>query len=277
MNQPYSRLYPSLNRHPMCSNQSLSANRWMALLILTALCINACTQTKVATGKSKEQSVPLNMETDYRMKGVDLVATGNQPVDWRLEMDFDKEFRFMTKQADSMVTTAVKPVFDSYENKDVFRVNVNKGTMEINIYRDRCKNQGKQMFRVTVKTPDALYTGCYTYLGNSMLQGNWNLELIDEKPVSDFSPASTPTISINLASGNMKGFDGCNTISAPLTVQGDRLLFGPLLSTKKFCEGNKTGDIFIRWISDRLVNYSLSDEILTLYLGNDSRMVFRRG
>ena len=117
-----------------------------------------------------------------------------------------------------MVTTAVKPVFDSYENK-MFRVNVDKGTMEINIYRERCKNQGKQMFRVTVKTPDALYMGCYTYLGNSMLQGNWNLELIDEKPVSDFSPASTPTISINLASGNMKGYDGCNTISAPLTVQ----------------------------------------------------------
>ena len=42
-----------------------------------------------------------------------------------------------------MVTTAVKPVFDSYENKDVFRVNVDKGTMEINIYQEHCKNQGK--------------------------------------------------------------------------------------------------------------------------------------
>ena len=69
------------------------------------------------------------------------------------------------------------------------------------------------MFRVTVKTPDALY-GMLYYLGNSMLQGNWNLELIDEKPVSDFSPASTPTISINLASGNMKAMTDA-TRSAP--------------------------------------------------------------
>lgn len=45
-----------------------------------------------------------------RLSGVDLIATGDQPVSWRLEMDFDKEFRFMNAHADSLVTTAVKPV-----------------------------------------------------------------------------------------------------------------------------------------------------------------------
>lgn len=90
------------------------------------------------------------------------------------------------------------------------------------------------------------------------------------------SVGQTPTISIDLSTGKMKGFDGCNTINTDLSVQGDRLLFAPLLSTKKFCDGNKTGEIFIRWVSDRLVNYTLTDEILTLYLGNDSRLVFRR-
>lgn len=210
------------------------------------------------------------------MKGVDLVAIGEQPVNWRLEMDFDKEFRLMNSRGDSLVVSAVKPVYHEDAKVYIYKANMTQGIIEIHLYKELCKNRGKELFRAEVKTPDQLYLGCYQYQENKGLHGTWELEMIDDKPVTEYAPASTPAINIDLSLNKMTGFDGCNTISASLQIQGDRILFAPLMSTKKFCENNQTGEIFIRWISDRLVNYTLTDEILTLNLGNDSRLTFRR-
>lgn len=244
-----------------------------SLLLIMIAYLGAChvqskqPRTQKGLDKSAEPSARV-------IAGTDLLASGETPVMWRIEMDFEKEFRFVTANGDSLVTTAVSPFVDESEKKDIYKVNCTTGPMVIDIFHKNCSSGGMQ---AEVRVNRITYKGCASYMENRSLAGNWELEMIDDKPVTDYTPtAPYPNLQIDNSLTKMNGFDGCNTISSSVRAEGDRIRFGPILSTKKFCAHHEAGDMIIRWVSDKLVRYTVSPDILTLYLGNDGRMVFRK-
>jgi heat shock protein HslJ len=51
-----------------------------------------------------------------------------------------------------------------------------------------------------------------------------------------FAGARPPTLRLDSKEGRASGFAGCNRFSGSYQLAGDRLTFGPLLSTKMACE-----------------------------------------
>jgi len=50
------------------------------------------------------------------------------------------------------------------------------------------------------------------------------------------SPKLDTTISMSFGEGIVKGFSGCNTFRASYTVDGNRIAFGPIATTRRTCE-----------------------------------------
>lgn len=212
--------------------------------------------------------------------GTDLVAFGDQPQPWRLEMDFDREFRFVSSSGDSMVTSSVKPVVDPATRRQKFSVNSTKGAMEISLFDENCRVAGSRQLgrKCEVLIAQTRYTGCAAYQSNQGLAGKWVLEKIDDTNITTPGNAADmiPYLLFDKSLTKMDGLDGCNRMSSSLSVEGDFIRFGNIASTKKFCQGVTTDEVFRKWISGKLVGFNLNEEILQLYLGNDSRLVFRR-
>ena len=71
------------------------------------------------------------------------------------------------------------------------------------------------------------------------------------------------------------GFAGCNRYSAPYTIAGDSLGFGPAISTKMACaEGDSLERAYLAIIPD-VTGYQATDSTLTLTGSSGALAVFR--
>jgi len=63
------------------------------------------------------------------------------------------------------------------------------------------------------------------------LQGNWHIEVIQDKSVIDRSPAHLSFHPENKLSGSAS----CNNLSSSYTVKGSSLAIGPIATTRRMC------------------------------------------
>ena len=90
--------------------------------------------------------------------------------------------------------------------------------------------------RFTILTLAAMLvvTGCTTGAGTGELVGReWKLVWVEEFPTMP-SGVATPTVNFG-SDGRLSGNTGCNSASAPYTVEGDQLSIGALITTKRAC------------------------------------------
>ena len=64
-------------------------------------------------------------------------------------------------------------------------------------------------------------------------------------PVPAEPAAQQPTIQF-VANGRVAGTDGCNRVSAPYTLNGERITFGPMIATRMACPGIRRGAAALR-------------------------------
>ena len=64
-----------------------------------------------------------------------------------------------------------------------------------------------------------------------------------------------PMLQFDLAKQRVSGNDGCNSIGGKIEVQGNRIKFSAIISTKMACSKKSIENMISAQISDKLVNY----------------------
>jgi heat shock protein HslJ len=76
----------------------------------------------------------------------------------------------------------------------------------------------------------------YGQAGETLLDRDWALAALGE-PAAPIGPAAhPPTLRLDSKEGRASGFAGCNRFSGGYELAGNRVVFGPLMSTKMACE-----------------------------------------
>jgi copper homeostasis protein (lipoprotein) len=85
------------------------------------------------------------------------------------------------------------------------------------------------------RTPAASSAAPAPTAAQSIEDRNWRLVELGGQPVTVASPERAPHLRLVSESKRVQGSGGCNRMNGTYTLQGDRLSFGPILSTKMAC------------------------------------------
>ncbi len=103
----------------------------------------------------------------------------------------------------------------------------------------------------------------------------WSLVALGDAAAPAGAGGRPATIQFDIANGRASGFAGCNRYSASFTVEGERLTFGPAMSTKMACEdGDELERRYLPVLPD-VTGYQQSDSTLSLVGANGSLARFR--
>ena len=103
----------------------------------------------------------------------------------------------------------------------------------------------------------------------------WNLVALGDAAAPAGAGGRPATIQFDMASGRASGFAGCNRYSASFTLEGDRLTFGPAMSTKMACEDGDDLERRYLVILPDVTGYKQSDSTLSLVGAGGSLARFR--
>ena len=102
----------------------------------------------------------------------------------------------------------------------------------------------------------------------------WVLVEIDGQPAGSGADGRPADFQLD-ETGQAAGFGGCNRFGGGVTVEDDRLVFGPMMSTMMACaEAERVEQAYLAKLVGP-VRYSISGDDLVLYGGDDSRPVLR--
>ena len=111
---------------------------------------------------------------------------------------------------------------------------------------------------------------------NEGILGKWELDYImtqDGKSLAEAYPMGAPYL--NFVSNKMlNASDGCNTLNGGVTIEGNQITFGNMMSTMKACQ-NVEDSNFSSKLNGKL-KYSISDNKLLLIQGDIVIMTFVR-
>jgi len=245
----------------------------------------ACSNTKNATSSNKPSTTEeLNAANDAKQMmqaGNDFYANGNAPVNWRMEIDFENKITFTSDDglALSFATNTLQKT--QAGNKTTYTGKITAGDISIAMEDGTCTVPTiRKVYQklVTVTINQKAYTGCGSYLVNDNLEGKWNLEKIGTAPITAADYNKVPSFTFDLAQKRISGNDGCNSIGGSIDVQGSKIKFSGMLSTKMACvKGKNIESIINTSISNKVADYYFKEGKLYLYLIDDTLLVFTRG
>ncbi|GAB4012426.1 hypothetical protein GCM10028808_28480 [Spirosoma migulaei] len=249
----------------------------VGLLFLTVACRRPSTQLAAML-------TPVNQPSDfsqYLKAGDELIAQGNDP-SWSLTINSSKGvLRFKPLAGDSLITAVPDRQTDS---DGTFRYNSVGGSEKISaLFRpESCvdKLSGQRFdYRVEVNFKGKSYTGCGASLQQlALLNDIWVLASFQGNPIAAGGPRNElPRLEISLSEGRVTGTTGCNRLSGTIKADTQKILFGPLVTTKMACMG-EVGQFeskFLQEFTEPLA-YQVNEGKLTLLRGGKSIMVFRK-
>lgn len=111
---------------------------------------------------------------------------------------------------------------------------------------------------------------------SNSLNGKWELDYIatnDGKTLAENYPQGIPYINF-IANNMVNASDGCNTLNGGVTVKGNTITFGNLISTMKACNG--VNDYAFSSKLKGTLKYSISEDTLTLIQDDIVVMRFKK-
>ncbi len=229
--------------------------------------------------KTQRAMLPADSIIQKQKKGIDIIASGNDPVAWSLEIDFDKIIDFTAADGN---TLHILPAFSRKEiiaEYELYEAKTDLGPVIIKLFTINCSgtvaNQSGR--KLTVELQNKVYSGCGKYLYDHQLNDVWILETVNnvKQKANDFTKG-IPYLEFNLQRNKMTGSDGCKNISSTIEVKGNRIKFSPFALSKTACNRNMVEKIFSEMLSDKLVDYYMENGKLFLYLLDDSKISFKR-
>ena len=259
----------------------------MKKIILSALIIAsfaACKNTQNATAKNKpsttEELNAANAEKQMLQAGNDFSANGNAPANWSLQIDFDNKAAFTSDDglalnfpANTLKTTAEgkKTTYTGKTSAGDIKIVTEEGTCTVPTIRKVYQKT------VSVTINQKTYTGCGMFLVNEKLEGKWNLEKIGTTSITTADYNRVPVFNFDLTGKRISGNDGCNSIGGTIDVQGSKIKFSAMLSTKMAClNGKNIESIINSGMSNKTVDYYFKDGKLYLYLADDTLLVLTK-
>ena len=245
----------------------------------------------VLLGCNSTKNIPINKTSNnndlqqakdlkkLQQSGIDFLAEGNQPSNWMLTINYDDTVRFTADDGLALKFAYNQLKKDENEERRIFTVGLKSGNVTIKINEKICTVTSiSEVFKkeVSVVFNNTTYSGCGKFLADENLNAKWLLEKIGNTPVVTNEYNRLPEININIVEGTVSGNDGCNSIRGKIEVQGKRIKFYQILSTKMGCNKKSIEKIITTQISGQIVSYYFKEGKLHLYLPDDSLMVFKK-
>lgn len=247
------------------------------ILLSAAAC--ACTSSKKTTAVSEDQLKENAAVNSLLQSGTDFYGSGSTPVNWTLDMNYDDTIRFLADDGLSLKLAYHQLKKEERAGQNIFTGKTGGGSFTITITDETCTipterqvyNKGV-IFLFNGKT----YTGCGKFLADQMLNNKWILDKIGNTAVRPDDYNRMPALQFDLSKQRVSGNDGCNSIGGKIEVQGNRIKFGDLISTKMACMKKSIEAIISAQVSGKTVSYYFKNGELYLYLLDDSLLVFRK-
>lgn len=108
-----------------------------------------------------------------------------------------------------------------------------------------------------------------------LLNDIWVLESINGKEIAegDFS-RERPLLEFHKAGGKVMGNTGCNQLNGSYSTEGDKISFGPLMTTKMACPGN--GETSFMTALSEVNGYKIENLKLYLTAGSTEKLRFKK-
>ncbi len=253
--------------------------------------LTAITLTLFLLGCSSTKNTPLikvfsniNLQKSTELKnlqqsGIDFLAEGNEPSNWRLTINYDDTVRFTADDGLALKFAFNQLKKDINNERRIFTVALKSGNVKIEIYEKICTvSTTTEVFKKEVKVlfNSIVYSGCGKFLADANLNGSWLLEKISSTSIVPNEYNKVPEINVDVIDGSISGNDGCNSFRGKIEVQGKRIQFGQLLGTKMGCPKKNIEKIITAQITGQLVSYYFKDGKLVLYLPDDSLLIFKK-
>ena len=257
--------------------------KYILLAMLSLLLLNACSNTKNIPSKTEAKNKAVQQSPEIInlvQSGVDFFAQGNQPSNWTLTINIDDTVRFFAEDGLALKFAYNQLKKDENEERKFFTVALKSGVVKIEIYEKICTvTTIREVFKKEVKVifKSTTYTGCGKFLVDNNLEGKWLLEKIGFTAIIPNEFNRVPEIDIDIINETITGNDGCNDIRGKIEVQGKRIQFSQLSTTKLGCNTKSIEKIISAQIAGQLVSYYFKDAKLYLYLPDDSLLVFKKG
>jgi heat shock protein HslJ len=255
----------------------------ISIVLILSVVLMGCSNTKKASSKNYEIDLPsqINLQLSKTMlqNGIDFFAQGNQPTNWQLTINYDDTVRFNTDDGLALKFAYNQPKKEFFPEKTVYTVKLKGGDVIINISEKTCTVATiKEVFKkeVSVTFNNTIYTGCGKFLADDNLNNKWSLEKIGNTVVNTNDYHKIPVFDFNLIQEKISGNDGCNSFGGKIEVQGKRIKFSQLISTRMACNKKSIEKIMVEQISGQFVSYYFKNGRLYLYLPDDSLMIFRK-
>ncbi len=226
---------------------------------------------------------PVNFSMELIQKSlIGFKARGNEPF-WSLEIDFGNNMVFKPMEGESVSVPVPDPIQTPNTNVLRYQAESEKGSLQVTIFRKKCQDSmsGEEFgheVNVWVKTGDEEafreYAGCGDYQGNYRLNNLWILETINGKPLVE--RGKSPNIDFDLHENRFYGFGGCNQINGNITLDGENLTFGKIISTQMACPNLDKEQIFLDQLNDKQYSFTLEGEMLRLSNQQDT-LIFKKG
>ena len=252
------------------------------LVIVFTVYSCANTNKNVVNKKTETYNSAIQNKTEtnnFLKEGIDFFAQGNQPSNWQLTINYDDTVRFNAEDGLSLKFAYNQLKKEITPEKTIYSVKLKAGNTVINILEKICTvSTIREVFKkeVSVNFNDIVYTGCGKFLADDNLNNKWVLEKIGNTVINAKEYNKIPTFEFNVVEGKVIGNDGCNNVSGKIEVQGKRIKFSSLFSTKMGCNKKSIDKIIGEQISGKTVNYYFKDSKLHLYLLDDSLLVFEK-
>lgn len=219
-------------------------------------------------------------------EGIDFTARGNEPF-WSLEIDFDSGIKFTSLTDITELNMPVAAGTKSGDGKSiVYRAVTNAGELKITVNEISCSdNMSGEKFSHTVtvrakRSADNVFTefsGCGKYLMDIRLNDIWVMqEMTGIALKKENLNKGLPTFEFHLGDNRFSGHAGCNQMSGSIMVEGNRIKFGPIASTKMACPDMTVEQAVSNALSNKTLTYSIDNMKLTLTSTQGLKMVFKR-
>ncbi len=231
----------------------------------------------------KVPSVPksiLNTELQTQFNnGYDFIASGESIALWKLEINFDDSIHFQAQDGLRFTIPAARPLV----NKDSslqFTSSLSLGKVVITINKGACYN-GQFLNETTfsqcsISIGNINYTGCGQFLYNQLLEGKWFLQQYKDVKISDsLFKNGIPFLNFDILNHKVNGYDGCNAVSGNAEIQGKRIAFNNLATTKKLCKNSPLPNLF-SILDKQFPRYKILNNLLYFYLIDDSIIILKK-
>ena len=249
-------------------------------LSLTSILLG-CNNTKnILINKPVDKNTEQAKEiTNLQQTGIDFLADGNVPTNWKLSINYDDTARFTAEDGLSLKFAYNQLNKIDSNEKRILTVALKAGKVKIEITEKICTvTTIREVFKkeVSVMFNNKTYTGCGKFLADANLNGKWLLEKIGYTPIVTSEYNKVPELNIDIIAGTLSGNDGCNIIKGKMEVQGKRIQFFQIALTKMGCNKKNIEKIIAANINNQIVGYYFREGKLHLYLPDDSLLIFKK-